>query len=81
MTEQGASGRLFVRLFRCCHVGHHYHACPRVVTRFGRTAGRPSVSCETGSLLALGGVYFVGLLKFNREVLETEPGDVSVFKH
>ena len=32
-------------------------------------------------LLVLGGVYFVGLLKFNREVLETEPGDVSVFKH
>ncbi len=32
-------------------------------------------------LLVLGGVYFVGLLKFNREVLETEPGDVSVFEH
>ena len=32
-------------------------------------------------LLILGGAYFVGLLMFNREVLETEPGDVSVFKH
>ena len=32
-------------------------------------------------LLVLGGVYFVGLLKFNREVLETEPDDVSVFEH
>lgn len=32
-------------------------------------------------LLIGGGRYFVGLLVFNREVLETEPGDVSVFKH
>jgi hypothetical protein len=32
-------------------------------------------------LLIGGGLYFVCLLVFNREVLETKPGDVSVFKH
>jgi amino acid transporter len=32
-------------------------------------------------LLILGGLYFGYLLRFRREVLETEPGDVSVFKH
>jgi amino acid transporter len=32
-------------------------------------------------LLVVGGAYFVGLLRFNREVLETEPGDVAVFQH
>jgi hypothetical protein len=38
------------------------------------------MSCKW-PLLALGGVCFVGLLKFNREVPETEPEDLSVFKH
>ena len=33
------------------------------------------------ALLILGGLYFGYLLRFRREVLETEPGDVSVFKH
>ena len=32
-------------------------------------------------LLVVGALYFLGLFVFNREVLETEPGDVSVFKH
>jgi hypothetical protein len=32
-------------------------------------------------LLILGGLYFGYLLRFRRAVLETEPGDVSVFKH
>jgi hypothetical protein len=32
-------------------------------------------------LLLAGGLFFLGLLLFNREALETEPGDVSVFKH
>jgi amino acid transporter len=32
-------------------------------------------------LLILGGLYFGYLLRFHREVLQTEPGDVSVFKH
>lgn len=32
-------------------------------------------------LLLVGGVFFLGLLWFNREALETEPGDVNVFKH
>lgn len=34
-----------------------------------------------GGLLVVGALYFVALFIFNREVLETEPGDVSVFKH
>lgn len=32
-------------------------------------------------VLVAGGVYSAYLLMFNREVLETEPGDVSVFTH
>jgi hypothetical protein len=32
-------------------------------------------------LLTDGGLYFVGLLVFNREVLPTEPGDVNAFTH
>ncbi|WP_214319445.1 APC family permease [Nonomuraea sediminis] len=32
-------------------------------------------------LLLAGGLFFLGLLLFNREALETEPGDLSVFKH
>ncbi|MDG5807773.1 amino acid permease [Streptomyces ossamyceticus] len=32
-------------------------------------------------LLVTGGAFFVGLLLFNRPVLENEPGDVSVFEH
>jgi hypothetical protein len=28
-----------------------------------------------------GGLYFVGLLVFNREVLQTEPGDVNAFTY
>ena len=32
-------------------------------------------------LLVVGGLFFLGLLMFNREVLETEPGDVNVFEH
>lgn len=32
-------------------------------------------------LLLAGGLFFLGLLLFNRQALETEPGDVSVFKH
>jgi amino acid transporter len=32
-------------------------------------------------LLIGGGLYFVGLLVFNREVLQTEPGDVNAFMY
>ena len=32
-------------------------------------------------LLLVGGVYFGWMLRFHREVLETEPGDLNVFKH
>jgi amino acid transporter len=32
-------------------------------------------------LLAIGGLFFLWLLIFRREVLETEPGDVDVFRH
>jgi amino acid transporter len=32
-------------------------------------------------LLLAGGMYFIGLLIFNREALATEPAAVSVFKH
>ncbi|MER5397668.1 amino acid permease [Streptomyces sp. NPDC002599] len=32
-------------------------------------------------LLAAGGLYFLFMLKFDREGLETEPGDMSAFKH
>ena len=39
-----------------------------------------AVLISVGVLLA-GGVYLAYLLMFNREVLETEPGDVSVFTH
>ena len=43
-------------------------------------AARTAVLIAIGVLLA-GGLYFVYLLITNREVLETEPGDVDVFKH
>jgi amino acid transporter len=39
-----------------------------------------AVLISLGVLLA-GGVYFAYLLIFNREIMETEPGDVDVFKH
>jgi amino acid transporter len=39
-----------------------------------------AVLISVGVLVA-GGVYLAYLLMFNREVLETEPGDVSVFTH
>jgi amino acid transporter len=32
-------------------------------------------------LLIAGGVYFAYLWVYNREVLETEPGDIKVFEH
>jgi len=32
-------------------------------------------------LILVGGLFFLGLLISNREALETEPGDVDVFKH
>jgi amino acid transporter len=32
-------------------------------------------------LILAGGIYFAYLMIFNREVLETEPGDVDVFSH
>ena len=32
-------------------------------------------------LLAIGGLFFLWLLIFRREVLETEPGDLNVFQH
>jgi hypothetical protein len=32
-------------------------------------------------LLTDGGLYFVGLLVFNREVLQTEPGAVNAFMY
>lgn len=32
-------------------------------------------------LFAIGGVYFLKLWKFNRAILETEPGDTEMFKH
>jgi hypothetical protein len=32
-------------------------------------------------LLALGGLFFLGLLTIDREALETEPGDVGTFEH
>ena len=34
-----------------------------------------------GGLLLAGGLYFAYLWFFNREVLETEPGDVDVVQH
>ena len=39
-----------------------------------------AVLISVGVLVA-GGVYLAYLLMFNRDVLETEPGDVDVFKH
>ena len=39
-----------------------------------------AVFIAIGIVLA-GGVYFGYLLMTNREVLETEPGDIDVFKH
>ena len=41
---------------------------------------RTAVYIAIGVVLA-GGLYFVYLLVTNREVLETEPGDIDVFKH
>ena len=41
---------------------------------------RTAVLIAIGVLLA-GGLYFAYLLVTNREVLETEPGDIDVFKH
>ncbi|MFD9226065.1 hypothetical protein ACFWDI_40090 [Streptomyces sp. NPDC060064] len=38
-----------------------------------------SVVIVVGLLLA-GGLYFLFMLKFDRESLEAEPGDVSAFK-
>ena len=32
-------------------------------------------------VVVAGGMYLAYLLIFNREVMETEPGDVEVFKH
>ena len=32
-------------------------------------------------LLVAGGLYYLFLLVFRREVLETEPGEIEVFKH
>lgn len=32
-------------------------------------------------LILIGGVFFLGLLIFNREALETEPGDLDIFQH
>ena len=34
-----------------------------------------------GALFLLGGLYFLKLWKFNRDVLETEPGELDVFQH
>nr|WP_090276499.1 amino acid permease [Mycolicibacterium komanii]CRL69911.1 amino acid transporter [Mycolicibacterium komanii] len=34
-----------------------------------------------GGLFVLGGLYFFKLRIFNRDVLETEPGELNVFKH
>ncbi|RPK41777.1 Putrescine importer PuuP [Streptomyces sp. ADI91-18] len=34
-----------------------------------------------GGLLLLGGLFFLGMLTFDREVLESEPGDESAFRH
>jgi hypothetical protein len=33
-----------------------------------------------GGLLALGGLFFLGLLLLNRESLETEPGNAGALK-
>ena len=52
VPEQRASGRLFVRLSHCCHVGQLYHARARGARPFGGIAGRSSdaatSSCQTG---------------------------------
>ncbi|MET9893109.1 hypothetical protein ABZZ47_23420 [Streptomyces sp. NPDC006465] len=32
-------------------------------------------------LLVAGGLFFLFMLKIDREVLEAEPGDVGAFKH
>ena len=32
-------------------------------------------------LIVVGGLFFFALLIFDRQALETEPGDVDVFKH
>lgn len=34
-----------------------------------------------GGLFLLGGLYFLKLWTFNRDVLQTEPGELNVFKH
>ncbi|MET4613906.1 amino acid transporter [Rhodococcus sp. PvR044] len=34
-----------------------------------------------GGLLVLGGLFFLAMWFFDREVLETEPGDISVYEH
>ena len=44
------------------------------------SSARVPIVIVVGLLLA-GGLYFSYLWMFKREVLETEPGDVSVFKH
>ena len=32
-------------------------------------------------LMLAGGLYFISVLFFRRDVLETEPGEVNVFQH
>ncbi|WP_157124766.1 hypothetical protein [Nocardia pseudovaccinii] len=32
-------------------------------------------------LIVLGGLFFLALLILDREALETEPGEVSIFEH
>jgi uncharacterized membrane protein len=51
-----------------------------VCSGFAPLGYRPGVLVVVG-LLIVGALYFLRLLIFDRETLETEPGDVSVFKH
>jgi hypothetical protein len=75
-------GRVRSRAFR--HTG-----CYRRAGVVGRCCGRARIAAggaltvvliSVGVLVA-GGVYLAYLLVFNREVLDTEPGDVNVFTH
>jgi hypothetical protein len=53
------------------HRGFRARVAPQALT---------AVLISVGILLA-GAVYFAYLFISNREVLETEPGEVDVFKH
>ncbi|GAT08383.1 hypothetical protein H7I77_21565 [Mycolicibacterium novocastrense] len=49
--------------------------------RSSNTPSAPVLTVIVGGLFVLGGLYFVKLRMFNRDVLETVPGELNVFKH